>query len=134
VGYRIFMTVLAAIGLMMASLGAQAQVILPDGKYESTDAYLAGSWKWEKPEPRATMRMRFGPGSTFFYENATTGLQHHGQYAMLPDGNVRVTIGRSCNNFGADCQNRSEPLVVVDPISPVSANVFMSNSEQWERQ
>jgi hypothetical protein len=53
---------------------------------------------------------------------------------MLPDGNIRVTIGRSCNNFGADCQNRAEPLVVVDPISPVSANVFMSNSEKWERQ
>jgi hypothetical protein len=124
----------AAIGLMTASLGAQAQVVLPDHKYESTDAYLAGNWKWERAEPRETMRMRFGPGSTFFYENSTTGQQHSGQYAMLPDGNVRVTIGRSCDNFGAACQNRAEPLVVVDPISPVSANVFMSNAEKWERQ
>lgn len=133
-GCRTFMAVLTAVGLMTLPLAARAQVNLPDGKYPSTAAYLAGSWKWEKPEPRETMRMKFGPGSTFFYENVTTDLQHFGQYVMLPDGNARVTIGRSCSNRGANCQNRAEPMVVVDPISPVSADVFMSNSEKWERE
>ena len=133
-GYRKQLAIIiACLCLIAAPFAVRAQVTLPDGKYNSVTAYPAGTWDWHKVETNEVMRMKFGPGSTFFYENVTTGLQHYGQFAMLPDGNVRVTMGRSCDNHGASCQNRKEPFVVVDPISPVSANVFMSNEEKWER-
>src|SRR5690242_14369097 len=44
-------------------------VNLPDAKYASLPAYLAGTWKWERQEPRQTMIMRFGPGTAFFFHN-----------------------------------------------------------------
>src|SRR5204863_5000028 len=58
--------VLFALFLLAPGLVVQAQQVrLSDGTYASPRAYLEGTWKFDRPEPRQTMIMRFGRDGTF---------------------------------------------------------------------
>ena len=131
-GCRTFMAVLTAVGLLTLPLAARAQVNLPDGKYPSTAAYLQGTWKWERAEPRQTVIMRFGRDNSFFFHNFTIDRQHWGTFSAAGQ-KLSVVVTRTCDNKGSVCENRSPPLNVEYPIAPSSANVFQSGAERWER-
>jgi hypothetical protein len=131
---RAAVAALVAAHLLVAPCGtAWAEpLILSDGRYASEAEYIAGNWKWERAEPRQTMIMRFGRDGSFFYHNLTTDLQHWGSY-VATGGNLQVKVTRSCENKGTNCEDRKPPATLEYPCTPVSANVFMSNSERWER-
>lgn len=133
---RFRLAVLALLALwplaLAAPAGAQA-LSLPDGSYASPGEFIVGAWKWERQEPRQTVWMRFERGGGFFFHNTTTGLQHHGSYSAS-GGGLHLNITRSCENNGARCADRSPPMVVNYNFKPVSAGVFMSEAERWERQ
>lgn len=131
---RRLIAILTGIWLTTAPLASPfAQVMLPDGKYATVGAYLAGAWTWHDANRNEDVRMVFGPGDALQYDNLTSGVRLYGKYAVLPDSNLRLTLSRTCDKNGAQCQNRAEPLIVVDKVTPVSANVFTSNGEQWKR-
>jgi len=104
----------------------------PDGKYASLAAYLAGTWKWERQEPRQSMIMRFGPGNAFFFHNFTIDLQHWGTYQATNDM-LAVFLTRSCSEKGSNCNNRSPPEKMEFSFKPIGAHAFTSSSERWER-
>ncbi|MBX3501989.1 MAG: hypothetical protein KF889_21315 [Alphaproteobacteria bacterium] len=128
--------VLALLALWPLALPAPAAaqaLNFPDGSFASPGAFIVGSWKWERQEPRQTVMMRFEPGGGFFFHNLTNGLQHHGSYSASGAG-LHLNITRSCEDNGARCASRSPPMVVNYNLTPVSAGVFMSETERWERQ
>jgi hypothetical protein len=129
-----FRVVALALLMLATALAAQAQQItLSDGNYASTGAYLEGTWKWERAEPRQTMIMRFGRDGSFYFHNFTIDLQHWGRYtASGKDLALKVT--RSCEDKGNACENRNPPLDLNYTITPSSANLFLANTERWERQ
>jgi len=119
--------------LMLVFAPAHAQQIkLSDATYTSASAYLDGIWKWERPEPRQTVIMRFNRDGTFFFHNLTIDLQHWGTYRAT-DNSFSVSLTRSCEKQGSDCANRTPPKTFDYPFTPTSANVFMSKTERWER-
>jgi hypothetical protein len=107
-------------------------VTLPDGKYASLPAYLAGTWKWERQEPRQSMIMRFGPGNAFFFHNFTIDLQHWGTFSVTAD-TLTVFLTRSCSEKSTNCGDRSPPDKMEFGFQADSANVFQSSGERWER-
>ena len=118
---------------LTAAFTAQAQQVkLSDGTYASTAAYLEGTWKWERQEPRQTVIMRFGSDSSFFFHNFTIDRQHWGRYSAA-SGKLSVVVTRTCDDKGKNCENRDPPLNVAYDIVPTTANVFMAQSERWER-
>jgi hypothetical protein len=123
-----------AVGMMLGAAAAGAQPIaLSDGTYGSPSEYLAGTWKWDRPEPRQTMMMTFERNGGFYYKNLTTGLEHWGSYSVKGD-EFHVVVKRSCSEQGTNCADRDPPLTVENNFKPTSANVFMSNDERWNRQ
>jgi len=128
-----FSVVAIAFLLLVPGVAAQGQEIkLSDSSYPSTAAYLAGTWKWERPEPRQTMIMRFGRDGSFFFHNFTIDLQHWGTYSAAGQ-HLDLTVTRSCEEQGKTCEDRAPPKHLEYTISPTSANVFQSNTERWER-
>ena len=121
-----------ALTLAPAPEAAAQAIKLSDGSYASTGAYLEGTWKWERQEPRQTMIMRFGRDGSFFFHNYTIDLQHWGTYRAVGQ-QLFLTLTRSCENQSSNCQDRSPPKDLDYAIAPTSANVFMANSERWER-
>ena len=130
------MRLAALIVLALAwSDSAQAQpLVLADGsRYASIAEYYAGTWKWERPQPRQTAITRFGRDGSFFFHNLTTGLQHYGRY--LPgETTFKVALEKSCSDNGARCQAHEPPAVKDYPFKPVSADLFTAGDERWERQ
>jgi hypothetical protein len=121
------------LALMTAFAAGAQQVRLADGTWVSTAVYLEGTWKWERPEPRQTMIMRFSRNGSFFFHNFTVDLEHWGRYRV--DGqHLALTLTRSCEDKGSTCKNRNPPKTLEYTIVPTSANMFMANSERWERQ
>lgn len=124
-----------AVGVLalMTTFAVQAQQIkLADGTWPSTGAYLQGTWKWERQEPRQTMIMRFNRDGGFFFHNFTIDLQHWGTYRAT-GATLSITLTRSCEEKGANCENRNPPKDLEYTIRPTTATVFMANSERWER-
>jgi hypothetical protein len=124
-----------AVGMLalMTAFGAGAQQVrLADGTWASTGAYIQGTWKWERPEPRQSMIMRFNRDGTFFFHNFTIGLQHWGTYRATGE-KLAITLTRSCEDKGNNCENRNPPKDLAYTITPTTANVFMANTERWER-
>ena len=119
--------------LTLPSPAAAQAMNLPDGSFDSPAAFIVGSWKWERAEPRQTVLMRFDQGGGFFFHNRTTGLQHLGSYTASAGG-LHLNITRSCDDNGARCADRSPPMAVNYNFRPISAGVFMSETERWERQ
>ena len=125
-----------AVGVLalMTAVSADAQQVkLADGAWASTAAYLEGTWKWERPEPRQTMIMRFRRDGSFFFHNFTIDLQHWGRF-RAEGQHLALTLTRSCEDKGGNCEDRNPPKKLEYAITPTSANVFMANSERWERQ
>ena len=125
----------AVLGLVLLATGSAARgqpINLPDGNFASTTAYLIGTWKWERPEPRQTMIMRFGTDGSFFFHNFTIDLQHWGTYVTAGQ-HLELTLTRSCEEQGKNCETRDPPKKLEYTITPASANVFQSNQERWER-
>lgn len=120
------------LALVTASVAEAQQVKLADGTWASTGAYLEGTWKWERPEPRQTMVMRFTRDGIFFFHNFTIDLQHWGRYRAVGQ-KLSITLTRSCEEQGGNCETRNPPKNLEYTISPSSANVFMANTERWER-
>jgi len=126
--------VLAFLVLTTTAAAAGAQpIVLSDGTYGSPGEYLAGTWTWDRPEPRQTMMMTFERNGGFYYKNLTTGLEHWGSYSVKND-EFHVVVKRSCSEQGTNCADRDPPLTVENNFKPTSANVFMSNDERWIRQ
>jgi hypothetical protein len=124
-----------AVGLLalMTAFAAQAQQVrLADGSWPTTAAYLAGTWKWERQEPRQTMIMRFTGDGGFFFHNFTIDLQHWGRYRAVGQ-NLAITLTRSCENQGSSCETRNPAKDLEYTITPTTANLFMANTERWER-
>ena len=122
----------AAVALLLLVPGAsQAQELkLADGsRYASAAAYYVGTWKWERPEPRQTAITRLGADGSFFFHNLTIDLQHWGTYSTAGQ-NLSLTLLRSCEDKGSNCENRKD---LEYAIAPTTANVFMANAERWER-
>jgi hypothetical protein len=118
---------------LMTAFAAQAQQVkLSDGTWASTGAYLQGTWKWERQEPRQTMIMRFSRDGSFFFHNFTIDLQHWGTYRATGES-LAITLTRSCEEKGSNCENRNPPKDLAYTITPTTANLFMANSERWER-
>jgi len=44
-----------------------------------------------------------------------------------------VADARSCEDKGKNCETRNPPKDLDYSITPTSANVFMANTERWER-
>jgi hypothetical protein len=123
---------LAAACLASTPALASAQPVeLADGRYASAAAYLAGTWMWQREQPRELRRFTFGRDGGFAYENATQGRTSYGNFETM-SGKVRVTMIRVCDGPDA-CSKIEPPVVVEEPVTPLSADVFMSNSERWTR-
>jgi hypothetical protein len=120
------------LGLMTAFAAAAQQVKLADGTWPSTAAYLEGTWKWERQEPRQSMIMRFGRDGSFFFHNFTIDRQHWGTYRGAGQ-TLSLTITRTCDNQGKICEDRSPAQDLAYAITPTTANLFMANAERWER-
>ncbi|TMJ31183.1 MAG: hypothetical protein E6G95_03895 [Alphaproteobacteria bacterium] len=120
------------LALLTAFVADAQQVKLSDGTYPSTAAYLEGTWKWERQEPRQSMIMRFGRDGSFFFHNFTIDLQHWGTYRATGQ-KLAITLARSCEDKGKNCETRNPPKDLDYSITPTSANVFMANTERWER-
>ncbi len=130
---RIFIWLAVCVLALTAAFAVEAQQVkLSDGSYPSMAAYLQGTWKWEREEPRQTVIMRFGRDNSFFFHNFTIDRQHWGSYSAS-DGKLAVVVTRTCDDKGSTCENRNPPLNVEYPVAPNSANVFMSQTERWER-
>jgi len=115
---------LLAVGLVGP---ARAEPIeLGDSKYASAEAYLAGTWAFG---PR---RLTFAPDGGVTYENTEQERTSTGRYEVHGT-QVHISINRSCDKDGT-CQTTDDPAVVDQPFKPVSADVFQSNSERWQRQ
>jgi hypothetical protein len=128
-----FSAAMLALLFFVPSLSAQGQQItLSDGSWPSTAAYLAGTWKWERQQPRQTMIMRFGADGSFFFHNFTIDLQHWGSFTAGSQ-KLALSVTRSCEDKGGTCENRNPPLALEYTIKPTAANVFMANTERWER-
>jgi hypothetical protein len=129
-------TFVALVGVLLsltASLGVSAQPVeLKDGKYPSMKDYLVGAWNWERQEPRQTVRMRFGRDGGFFFHNLTLGLQHYGTFTTKGTS-LLLKISRTCAKNGAQCESRNPAMEVDYALVPVSANLFTSDKERWER-
>jgi hypothetical protein len=129
-----FRRVALALIVLSAAFAVRAQTItLSDGNYASTAAYLEGTWKWERQEPRQTMIMRFSQDGSFYFNNYTIDLQHWGRYTATGQ-ELALQVTRSCEGKGKVCENRNPPLDLSYSITPRSANVFMANTERWERE
>jgi hypothetical protein len=127
---------LAVAVLVLALAGpAHAQaLVLPDGsRYASVEDYYAGTWKWERPQPRQTAIARFGRDGSFFFHNLTSGLQHYGRY--FPGSTTfMVSLEKTCSENGARCQTHEPPATRDYPFEPLGADLFMAGIERWERQ
>jgi len=117
------------LALMTAFIADAQQVKRSDGTWPSTAGYLEGTWKLERQEPRQTMIMRFERDGSFFFHNLTIDLQHWGTYSTAGQ-NLSLTLLRSCEDKGSNCENRKD---LEYAIAPTTANVFMANAERWER-
>lgn len=118
------------VGLLLPA-GAWAQTLtLPDRSFSSLNAYLVGTWKWERPEPRETMIMKFDADGAFSYQAVRKGLQHRGRFG-IDAGRIHLTITETCN---PGCTTREPPARHDYPLTPKSANLFVSDDERWERQ
>jgi hypothetical protein len=126
--------VVVALLMLTSGLAARAQQItLSDASYPSAGAYLEGTWKWERQEPRQSMIMRFGRDGSFYFHNYTIDLQHWGRYTATGE-RLAVKVTRSCEDMGRLCEDRDPPLDLSYAFTPTGANVFMANTERWERQ
>jgi hypothetical protein len=131
---RLLSAVIVGTSLILAfAQGTMAQQLtLPDGKYASPAAYLAGLWKWERQEPRQTMIMRLGGDGTFFFHNFTVDIQHWGKFTATAD-KLNIMLSRTCEKQGSDCSDYDPPKRLDYPYVPTGADVFMSSAERWER-
>jgi hypothetical protein len=131
---RLLSAVIVGASLILAcAQGAMAQQLtLSDGKYASPTAYLTGTWKWERQEPRQTMIMRFGSDGTFFFHNFTVDIQHWGRFTATDD-KLNITLSRTCEKQSTDCSDYDPPKPLDYAYRPTGADVFMSSAERWER-
>jgi hypothetical protein len=126
---RLVATVLAALAL---TTPARAEPIeLADGKYASAEDYVVGTWVWQRDEPRESRKLTFERGGGFVYVNAQSHVAS-GRYEVR--GRIlHLVVNRWCETPDT-CRTSDDPSAVDQPFKPVSADVFMSNSERWQRQ
>lgn len=125
------LAIVALLALAMPFAAAAQQLNLPDGKYASPAEFIIGTWKWERQQPRQTVIMRFERNGAFYFHNMGLRLEHYGSYGVA-GGQFNLRVNRTCEN--KQCSTRNPPMDVQYPFTPVSAKVFMSNDEKWERQ
>jgi len=113
---------------------AQADpVVVPGGRFRSMVDYLAGTWVWEKPQPRQTMHMRFGRNGLFFFNNFTLGISHYGRYEIGAGGALHLELYRTCTDHGRECRTNTPPRTENDTIHPIRANEFATQKDSWIR-
>jgi len=124
---------LAGVAMVLAlATPARADPIeLADGKYASAEEYVVGTWVWQRDQPRETRKLTFEKDGGFVYVNAQSHVAS-GRYEVRGQL-LHLVVTRWCETKDT-CRTSDDPSAVDQPFKPVSADVFMSNSERWQRQ
>jgi len=120
-----------AIALALVTPAHAEPIELADGKYASAEDYVIGTWVWQRDQPRETRKLTFGKDGSFVYVNVQSHVAS-GRYEVR-GRLLHLVVTRYCETKDT-CQTSDDPSAVDQPFKPVSADVFMSNSERWQRQ